>query len=68
MGERGIGEKNDKGRGKEGDRGKGGGEGAGKTLGAPIRDLSNHQLKSTLMVPVGEKANECMRHVNCEYI
>lgn len=54
--------------GERRDRGKGGGEGTEETLGVPICDLSNHQLKSTLMVPVGEEANKSMRYVGCEYI
>ena len=37
----------------EGDRRDSGGE-------APICELSNHQLKSTLMVPVGEEENKSM--------
>lgn len=64
----GIGEKIDKGRGEGGTEGREGERGQERLEGAPIYDLSNHQLKSTLMVPVGEEDNKSMRYVSCEYI
>lgn len=54
---RGIREEIDKGTGEGGIEGKGGGEREEETRDAPIRDLSNHQLKSTLMAPVEVKEN-----------
>lgn len=56
-GDRGIREEIDKGTGEGGIEGKGGGEREEETRDAPIRDLSNHQLKSTLMAPVEVKEN-----------
>lgn len=55
VGKRGIREKIDKGKRARGGRWTGGGEGTGETRGwrPTICDLSNHQLKSTLMISVG---------------
>lgn len=58
-GERGIREEIDKGKGKEGIEGREGERGEGETWGAPICDLSNHQLKSTLMAPEPDAQQRC---------
>lgn len=49
----------------KGKKGRGKGDRTGKTRGVPICDLSNHQLKSTLMVPERGEEN---RETRCEHI
>lgn len=57
-------------RGREGQR-EGRGAGKEETPDAPIRDLSNWQMKSTLMIPVDKRKiqkNEAWEVVNDEYL